>query len=180
MLQKNTSASIETVLMKLTFKQKNFIYTIARLEYRIWNALTKLEIVNNLIAEEQDNITSINAALTASRKGKVTDKLMAWKIKAEYKLFKLNLRKTKIDVVKIVINQSKLEQTKQSLIALEKDIAEVEKKQLKLNVPINVEIIKNVFSIENLKASDYKVVNQNKLILESIDKYVRDYLKMAS
>jgi len=179
-MKNHLNTSIENVLMKLTFKQKNFIYTIARLEYRIWNALTKLEIVNNLIAEEEENIISINAALAASGKGKVTDKLMAWKIKAEYKLFKLNLRKTKIDVVKIVINQSKLEQTKQALIALEKDIKGLEKQQLKLKVPINVEVVKGVFSIENFKTGEYKIKNPNKIILESIDKYVRDYLKMAS
>ncbi len=177
MLHKTTSSSIENVLMKLTFKKKNFIYTIARLEYRIWNALTMLETVNNLIAEEEENITSINAALAASGKGKVTDKLTVWKIKAEYKLFKLHLRKNKIDVVKILINQSKLEQAKQALIVLEKDIADVEKQKLK--VPVNVEVIKSALAFEKLTVHD-NIGFQNKILLESIDKYVRNYLKMAS
>ncbi len=83
-------------------------------------------------------------------------------------------------MVKIVINQSKLEQTKQALIALEKDIHDLEKQQLKLKVPLNVEVVKGAFTIENFKTGEYKIENPNKLILESIDKYVRDYLKMAS
>jgi len=65
---KNHLTAIENALMKLTFKQKNFIYTIARLEYRIWKALTKLEIVNKLIIEERENITSLNAAIAAAGK----------------------------------------------------------------------------------------------------------------
>ena len=122
----NHIAEIETVLIKLTLKQKQFIYQIARLEYRIYKSLTKLSEVNILIAEEENNLNSLNAAIKAAGEGKVKDKLSIWKTKTEYKLFKLNLRKNKIDIPKVVINQSKLEELKQALMTLETDIKEIE------------------------------------------------------
>jgi len=175
---KNQLIAIENALIKLTFKQKHFIYTIARLEYRIWKALTNLEIVNNLIAEEQDNITSLNAAIAAAGKGKVGDKLIVWKTKAEYRLFKLNLRKNKIDVVKLILNQSKLKQTKEALITLEKDISKI-----KIQKPHFEEIIKDnkpalthpyIFnSLSNLR-------DQEDPINQSIKAYMKENFKMAS
>ncbi len=177
-MKNQLTASIENTLMKLTFKQKNFIYTIARLEYRIWNALTKLEIVNKLIKEEQSNIISLNAAITAAGKGKVADKLIVWKTKAEYKLFKLNLRKNKIDVVKIIINQSKLAQTKQGLKAIEADILEFKKQQFKSNSIIETTITDNA---SNTLFNDWqKHQHQNASIKASLSKYFNEALKMAS
>ena len=170
---------IENALIKFTFRQKNFIYTIARLEYRIWKGLTKLEIVNTLIAEEQDNIASLNAAISAAGKGKVSDKLMIWKTKAEYKLFKLNLRKNKIDVTKIIINQSKLEQTKQALIALEKDIAKIE-----LQKPHFVAIVKDnkpaLPSYPVVFNSWERLSDEENPVHQSIKAYLKKYFKMAS
>ncbi len=169
---------IENALIKLTFKQKNFIYTIARLEYRIWKALTKLEIVNTLIAEEQDNINSLNAAIPAAGKGKVSDKLMIWKTKAEYKLFKLNLRKNKIDVTKIIINQSKLEQTKQALIALEKDIANIDLQKLHFEENVKHDkaalLYSGVFNVRERLSDEENPVHQ------SIKAYLKEHFKMAS
>ncbi len=175
---KNQLSAIENALIKLTFKQKNFIYTIATLEYRIWKALTKLEIVNTLIADEQGNISSLNAAIAAAGKGKVADKLIIWKTKAEYKLFKLNLRKNKIDVPKIIINQSKLEQTKHALIGLEKDITKIE-----LQKPLFPEII-----IDNKPALPYPGVfnswkrlnDEENPVHQSIKAYLKEHFKMAS
>ncbi len=175
---KNLFSPIENALMKLTFKQKNFIYTIARLEYRIWKALTKLEIVNTLIAEEQDNINSLNAAIPAAGKGKVADKLMIWKTKAEYKLFKLNLRKNKIDVTKIIINQSKLEQTRQALIALEKDIANIE-----VQKPRFAETIKEnkpELRYTSVFNSWERLSDEENPVHQSIKAYLKEYFKMAS
>jgi len=129
----NHIAEIETVLIKLTLKQKQFIYQIARLEYRIYKSLTKLSEVNILIAEEENNLNSLNAAIKAAGKGKVKDKLSIWKTKTEYKLFKLNLRKNKIDIAKVVINQSKLEQLKQALMTLETDIKALVAENLNFN-----------------------------------------------
>ncbi len=176
---KNQPTAIENTLMKLTFKQKNFIYTIARLEYRIWKALTKLEIVNTLIEEEQDNINSLNAAIKAAGNGKVADKLMIWKTKAEYRLFKLNLRKNKIDVIKIIINESKLEQTKRALIALEKDIANIE-----VQKPRFAEVVK----IDKPALPSYPVVfkswerlsDEENPVHQSIKAYLKEYFEMAS
>jgi len=127
-------AAIETVLMKLNMKQKQLIYQIARLEYRIYKSLLKLNDVNELIMEEEQNIKSLNDAIQAAGKGKVAEKLMVWKVKAEYKLFKLNLRKNKIDITKLIINQSKLEQAKQALITLEADIAKIKIQKQNLQV----------------------------------------------
>lgn len=175
---KNLLPSIENALMKLTFKQKDFIYTIARLEYRIWKALTKLEIVNSLIHEEQDNIASLNAAIAAAGKGKVADKLLAWKTKAEYKLFKLNLRKNKIDVTKIIINQSKLEQSKQALIVLEKDIVKIE-----VQKPHFVEIIKGTklaLASSGIFNSWERLNDEVNPVHLSIKAYLKEHFKMAS
>jgi len=114
--------AIETVLIRLSIKLKQLIYQIARLDYRIFKRLSMLEKVDNLIAEEVQNIKSLDAAIKAAGKGKVAEKLIAWKVKAEYKLFKLNIRKNKIDLVKIIINQSKLQQHQEALISIENDI----------------------------------------------------------
>jgi len=116
-------AAIETVLMRLSIRQKQFIYQIARLDYGIFKKLAMLEIVNSLIIEEEQNIKSLNAAIIAAGKGKISEKLTVWKVKAEYKLFKLNLRKSKIDPIKLILNQSKLEQLKKALTCLEIDIS---------------------------------------------------------
>ena len=176
---KNHLTAIENALMKLTFKQKNFIYTIARLEYRIWKALTKLEIVNKLIIEERENITSLNAAIAAAGKGKVADKLTVWKTKADYKLFKLNLRKSKIDVPKIIINQSKLAQTKAALKSINSDILEFEKQQFKSNSFIASTITN--YTTENTLFNDWqKHQHQNASIKASLTKYFNEALKMAS
>jgi len=175
---KNQLTAIENALMKLTFKKKNFIYTIARLEYRIWKALTKFEIVNDLIVEELDNITSLNAAIAAAGKGKVADNLIAWKIKAEYKLFKLNLRKNKIDVVKLVINQSKLEQIKQALIALEANIEKIE-----IQKPNFVEIIqssKPALPYSKVFNSWERLNVEENPVHHSIKAYLKERFKMAS
>jgi len=178
-MKNQLTASIENALIKFTFKQKNFIYTIARLEYRTWEALTKLEIVNTLIVEEQDSIASLNAAIAAAGKGKVANKLMIWRTKAEYKLFKLNLRKNKIDVTKIIINQSKLAQTKQALIALEKDIAKIE-----LQKPQFVEIIKDnkpaLPSYPGVFKSWERLSDEENPVHQSIKAYLKEHFKMAS
>ena len=105
--------SLETIIFKLTFKQKKFVYDIARLEYKIWQAITKLEIVNTLIEEEEKTMASLTAAINAAGEGPVSQKISLWKLKSEIKLFKLQLRKNKIDITRLIANQSKLEQTKQ-------------------------------------------------------------------
>ncbi len=176
---KNLLSPIENTLMKLTFKQKDFIYTIARLEYRIWKALTKLEIVNTSITEAEGNIASLNAAIAAAGKGKVADKLMAWKTKAEYKLFKLNLRKNKIDVVKLVINQSKLEETKQALITLEADIEKIEMRKESI---ITVKEKKTVLNKEIIFESwnSNRQTKEENPLNQSIKAFLKANLKMAS
>ena len=177
-MKNQLTSSIENALMKLTFKEKNFIYTIARLEYRIWKALTKLEIVNKLITEEQENITSLNAAIAAAGKGKVADKLIVWKTKAEYKLFKLNLRKNKIDVTKIIINQSKLAQTKAALKTIEADILQFEEQQFKSNSFTETPITNNA---SNILFNDWQNhQHQNASVKASLTKYFDEALKMAS
>ena len=180
MLHKLTSTAFENVMMKLTMKQKQFIYQIAKLEYRIQTALMKLENVTILIREEEENISSLKAAIEAAGKGKVTDKLMIWKTKAEYKLFKLNLRKSKIDLIKLAINQSKLGQLKQALASLEKDITglEAQGKALTTNVK-EVEIsAKNDGLITLLKRSQR--LNEQDPINQSIREFLKEALKMAS
>jgi len=173
-------ASIETVLMRLTIKQKQFIYQIARLEYRIYKSLQKWKEVNALIVEEEQNIISLNAAIQASGKGKVAEKLFTWKTKAEYKLFKLNLRKNKIDITKVIINQSKLEQTKQALITLEKDITEIEIQkehfsdkiiENKISIPIN-----SIFE----SWEKFRQTNEENSINKSIKAFLKENLLMAS
>ncbi len=180
MLHKLTSAAaLETGLMRLTLKQKQFIYQIARLEYRIYAALIKLENVNALIEEEKENITSLNAAISASGKGKVADKLIAWKTKAEYKLFKFNLRKSKIDIIKLVLNQSKKEQLKQALSALEIDLAEIKSQEQNFNK------VAEENKIETAKESVFNFYEKIKLeqeenpINKSIKAYLKENMKMA-
>jgi len=45
--------AFETVLMRLTIKQKQLIYQIARFEYRIYKSLLNWNEVNALIVEEE-------------------------------------------------------------------------------------------------------------------------------
>ncbi len=173
-------AAVENVIMKLTMKQKLFIYQIARLEYRIYKSLSKLNEVNLLIAEEEQNLISINAAIIAAGEGKVVDKLIVWKTKAEHKLFKLNLRKKKIDVVKLVINQSKLEQTKIALTALEMSLAWVEKQSLNLT-PV-IEENKQQLNSESIFTSwqKSKQSEEENPINQSIKAFIKENFKMAS
>ena len=117
-----TTTNIDFALEKLIHKQKLFTYQIAKLEYKIYVGLIKLEKVNLLINTTETNIISLNAAILAAGEGEVAKKLLAWKTKEEYRLFKYNLRKNKIDVTKLVINQSKLKQCKKALEVVEKTI----------------------------------------------------------
>ncbi len=173
-------AAFETVLIKFTLKQKQFIYQIARLEYRIYKSLTILSEVNALIVEEEKNLKSLNAAIKAAGEGKVAEKLTIWKTKAGYKLFKLNLRKNKIDITKVVLNQSKLEQLKQALIALENDIKAIEDQKPNV-VP---SLITDKKEVEKIDASTtLESVNkfiQKSSITHSLELNIEDKLKMAS
>ena len=138
MLHELTSLpAIEKVLIRLTIKQKELIYQIARLDYRIFKSLAMLEKVNALIAEEEQNIKSLDAAILAAGEGKVAEKLMTWKVKSEYKLFKLHIRKNKIDPVKIIINQAKLHQHRQALESVEMDILALDAQKLLISPKLN-------------------------------------------
>jgi len=175
----NQLVAIESALMKLTLKQKNFIYQIARLEYRIYKSLMKLNEVNVLIVEEEQNIKSWNAAIKAAGKGKVAEKLTLWKVKAEYKLFKLKLRKNKIDIVKLILNQSKLDQLKQALNALEGDIEKIKMQKQGFAV---VELNKIELHKDSIFESweKYREVREDNPINQSIKAFLKEHLKMAS
>ena len=95
-----TIKNMDFVLEKLIHKQKLFTYQIAKLEYKIYVGLIKLEQVNLLINNTETNIISLNAAILAAGEGEVANKLIVWKTKEEYRLFKYHLRKNKIDVIK--------------------------------------------------------------------------------
>jgi len=172
-------AAIENVLFKFIIRHKQLIYQIARLEYRIYKNLIRLDDVNALILDEEKNLKSLNDAITAAGKGKVEERLSIWRIKAEYKLFKLNLRKNKIDIVKLVLNQSQLEQLKQSLIALETDIKEIEAQKRKI-------IQATTKNAGGLKRSaifnpwDVKQTEEKNFINQSINNYLKEFMQMAS
>ncbi len=173
----NTLNQTEIILMKLTIKEKQLIYQIARLDYRIFKSIAMLETVNVLINEEEQNIKSLDAAVKAAGEGKVTEKLTAWKVKAEFKLFKLHLRRNKIDPAKIIINQSKLGQHQQALIALEKDIEGIKAQKQFLAPAIEEKEINNEGMLNFWKKSHY-LQEQNR-INQSIRDFLKD-LKMAS
>ncbi len=175
----NQFAAIENALMKLTLKQKNFIYRIARLEYRIYKSLIKLNEVNVLIDEEEKNIISWNAAIKAVGEGKVAEKLITWKIKAEYKLFKLKLRKNKIDIIKLILNQSKLEQLKQALIAIETDIEKIKMQKQGFAV---IEINKIEPHKDSIFESweRFRQIKDENPVNQSIKAFLKEHLKMAS
>ncbi len=178
--QLNSIAAFETVLMRLSIRHKQFIYQIARLDYRIFKKLVMLETVNNLILNEEQNVKSLNAAIIAAGKGKISDKLTIWKVKAEYKLFKLHIRKSKIDVVKLIINQSKLEQLKQALASLEEDILSIESQKQSILPLVNE--AENEIKVENMftfweKARHLKEQNP---VNKSIKTYLKEVYPMAS
>ena len=173
-------AAIETVLMRLSIKQKLFVYQIARLEYRIYKSLLKWNEVNALIVEEEQNIKSLNASILAAGEGKVAEKLLTWKTKSEYRLFKLNLRKNKIDIAKIIINQSKLEQTKQALIALEKDITEIDIQKQRFSVVISENRIEIPENSAFESSEKFRQGNEENPINVSIRTFLKEYLLMAS
>ena len=173
----HTFNATETILMKLTIKQKQLIYQIARLDYRIFKSLAMLETVNVLVNEEEQNIKSLDAAIIAAGEGKVSEKFTIWKVKAEYKLFKLRLRRNKIDPTKIIINQSKLVQHQQALVALEKDIANI-KTQKQVLTPVIEEKEVNNDSMLTFWLKSQQLQEQN-LINQSIRGFLKD-LKMAS
>lgn len=173
-------AAIETVLMRLTIKQKQFVYYIARLEFRIYKSLLKWEEVNGLIVEEELNIISLNAAIQVAGKGKVAEKLLTWKTKSEYKLFKLNFRKNKIHITKVIINQSKLDQIRQALIDLEMDIREIELQKQRFSfvtVIDKIEIPKNS-AFESWEK--FKQTNEENPVNKSIRTFLKENLLMAS
>ncbi len=182
MLKKlSTIPAIETVLMKLIMKQKQFIYQIARLEYRIYKGLSKWNELEILISTEERNIKSLIAAIKAAGEGSVAEKLLIWKAKAEHKLFKLNLRKNKIDIPRLILNQSKLKQLKKALISLETDIKEIISQK---------ESFYPVIKIENVSETNYKDlfagrkmqkdIEKENLLTKSIAEFLKANLKMAS
>jgi len=177
----NSIPAIETVLIRLSIRQKQFIYQITRLDYRIFKKLAMLEIVKNLILEEEQNIKSLNAAIIAARKGKISEKLTFWKVKAEYKLFKLNLRKSKIDPVKLILDQSKLEQLKQALASLEIDISYVIAQKQNFSPAIE-ENHKDETLNENIFTffEKTKQIMDNDPVKQSIKIHLKNALKMAS
>ena len=149
--------NFDFILIKLIHKQKLFLYQIARLDYKIWVALLKLESVNKLISTSEANIYSLNNSLAVAGNGEVYNKLKVWKTKEEYNLFKLQLRKNKIDVCKLVINQSKLRQTKEALLIIDKLIADLQKQSTQ-NQPIieneptiNVNRVKSIYKDETFE-----------------------------
>ena len=180
MLHKLTSIpAIESVLIRLAMKQKQLIYQIARLDYRIFKSLAMLEKVDALIAEEEENIKSLSVAIKATGEGKVAEKLIAWKVKAEYKLFKLNIRKNKIDPVKIIIKQSKFQQHRQALESVEKDILALETQIQKLAPELNEnknEIGENMLKLWE-KARQF---NEQGPVNKSIKAYLDQVFKIAS
>ena len=181
MLPTINSIATETAKMKLILKQKKFQYEIVRLEYKIFLAVTKLDNVNFSISESEETIVSLNASISVSGKGKVMEKLVRWKTKEEYKLFKLHLRKAKIDVCKIVINQSKLSQTKEALLVVEKSIETLnptEEKTKELTTSISYT---SITPLDHLffHPQDF-IKNKNNPLSKSIDEYLRKALKMAS
>ena len=181
MLTKTTSLpALENALFKFNFKKNKFIYEIARLEYKIWLALSKLETVTALIKEEEENIESLRNAIAAAGNGKVAEKLISWQTKAEFKLFKLNLRKNKINITKLIQNQSKLGQTREALIVIQKDITDVEKQILIAKVPVVVNTVANNESGRILFETWNKFLQQKDPVMTTIDQYVRGYLKIAS
>ena len=170
--------ALETALFRLQFKKKKFIYDIARLEYRIWAALTKLETVNKLIAEEEENIASLTAAIAAAGKGKVKEKLKTWLVKVEYKLFKLQIRKNKAGADKIIINQSKLKQTKEALISLENTIGQIESQVIKINTEQKAEISLLTNQTQFIKQENFPFYNKSaKILKEDVESH---YLNLAS
>ena len=161
---------LETALFKLNFKKKKFIYEIARLEYRTWLALTKLSHVEELIKQEGEYLASLQAALKVVGEGKLAAQLNVYIIKTEYKLFKLQIRKNKIDIAKLLCNQSKLGQLKQALLVLETDIEDVEEKisLLKPVSPTDIEVVADLagkerpderpVEVENIKFDEHNVL----------------------
>ncbi len=130
MLPKLTDkADFQIVLTKLIYKQKQYLYQIAKLEYRIFISLFKLNEVNEKIIKEEANMLSIKNALIVVGEGEVREKLKTWEIKAEYKLFRLHLRKSKINIAKIVLNQSKLLEISKALKVVENTINEIENQE---------------------------------------------------
>ena len=139
----------------------------------------KLEIVETKIAEETQNLASLNQAIAAAGKGKVGEKLMAWKMKAEYKLHKLQLRKEKIDIAKLIINQSKLTQHREALITLEQGIASINM-QLETAKPIEkIEKVEVTTQTADLLFTYWKKAQEPSPLSISIAQYLKDNLKIA-
>ena len=172
-------SAIETVLIRLSIKQKQLIYQIARLDYRIFKRLAMLEKVDALIAEEEENIKLLGVAIQATGKGKVAEKLIAWKVKAEYKLFKLNIRKNKIDLVKIIINQSKLQQHREALISIENDIKTLEGQKRKLSPQVN-EVKKATGEDMFIFWEKARQLKEQDPVHQSIKAYLKEVFQMAS
>ena len=172
----NFSPLLETIIFKLTFRQKKYIYEIARLEYKIWLALSKLAIVDNLIEEERNTINSIKAAIKAAGEGRIAEKLSSWLVKAEYKLFKLQLRKNKIDIARLLVNQSKLGQIRAALIIVEQQIEKITRPEEKKSDEVIVNIENNIPPFQKDGFSFENRVNFNNEIL-AIEENI---LKLAS
>ena len=80
----------------------------------------------------------------------------------------------------MLINQSKLEETKQALISIEKDIKDLKpQKDLNQNLKITPNTLIPTFNPSLFKTfSNYS--NKNDLVLDSINLLIEEYLKMAS
>ena len=178
--QQTSANNFGDALLKLSFRQKQLICQAARLEFRIFVTITRLNALNEKIAEEEKNILSLTNAIHAAGESKVAEKLRTWKVKAEYKLFRLNLRKSKIDIIKLAINQSKLEQARQALIALEKDLEKINTQQQAMEKPMQSQpALPPVVGLFEFYMKEKKT-QYEKPIHQSVRSYIEDYLKMAS
>ena len=173
--------ALKEALLKFFLRKKKSEYDIARLEYRILANISRFEKVNAMIAQETENIASLEAAIKVAGIGKVGNKLMIWKEKSVQKLFKLNLRKDKISVAKIVINQSKLNGARQALIEINNSIQNLESQISEAAQPLAeakgaAAPGEAIFKLWEKT----KIDNHHNPIKDSINEHLNKFLKMAS
>ncbi len=179
----NTDSLNKAVVEILNKKLKSKEYQKSCLLFRTERTILKLEKIEAAIGLIKKNKNDLSTAINAIEDGELKDQLKILKVKAEYKLFLLEIRKNKVNITKIIINQSKLNELDAILLILKTHIREVELQLINIETPLPVKEHENDISFQkNNIDDDYKhiiSINLPHKVLK-FDKTINTHLKVAS
>jgi len=176
----NNNAILEILNKKLNAKK----YQKSRLLFRTERTILKLEKIVAAISLIKKKNVDLSNAINAIDDGELKDQLKIQKIKAEYKLFLLQVRKNKVNVTKIILNQSKLNELEVIVLNLITTITNIESQLFDKEHDLQLKTVENdnSFQKNNPIDNDQSIISINLLpkILKINKPSANSYLKLVS